>query len=183
MERIERYFAVADHDDEPNAALKRALTTARLIFAKVAGSPMVVRPTAYREIAAAAHGEGWKAFAGALTPDHIVYAGPAALAFDADVNRDEFRAKLAVFRDRYDALPKIIVIRNAGVLIAAATEAHARAAEELAASALQTSALADGSVKFMARRDVDFIVHWEVEQFRQKQMPGAGMPQPGNSKS
>jgi len=170
MERIERYFAVTHDADAPNTALDSALASARAIFAEVVDAPAIVRPTAYREIAAAAHGEGWKAFAGALTPDHIVYAGPAALVFDADVNRDEFRAKLAVFRDRYDALPKIIVIRNTGVLIAAATEAHARAAEELAASALQTAALADGSVKFMARRDVDFIVHWEVEQFRKKQM-------------
>jgi L-rhamnose isomerase len=170
MERISRYFAVTHDADAPSAALDQALASARLIFAEVAGAPMVVRPTVYREIAAAANAEGWKAFKGALTPDHIVYAGPAALLLDADVNRDEFRAKLAAFRDRYDALPKIIVIRDTGVLIAAATEAHVQAAEELAASALQTAAMAGGSVKFMARRDVDFIVHWEVEQFRQKQM-------------
>ncbi len=102
---------------------------------------------------------------GALTPDHIVYAG--STTYTGPVTADALEA----FREQHGAYPKVIrsplAVFGVGSSPASAELALALAAD---GALVQQLAQAFGGAVFMSPAAVDFIDNWEVEAFRKSVM-------------
>ncbi len=102
-------------------------------------------------------------YAGALTPDHIVYCG--GVMYDGDGSD----AQLTAYHDRYNLWPKVVGMPDM-VLGLGAAQRSAELAAELAWDAANVVRLAGafGGVKFLDQYFLDFIQNWEVESYRRK---------------
>ncbi len=115
-----------------------------------------------------------EALTGCLTPDHIVYAGPGALAL-ADAAGDGIAAAWksagAAYLENWGKPANIILLpKEKGALVAAVSEkAHAGAAL-LLENALEVAAYTEsfGGPLMLEERFIRFIVNWEVENYRSK---------------
>ena len=113
-----------------------------------------------------------------LTPDGIVYCRPYPLYIENAGSPAEILAeyvgKLEAYRSRYGYDPKIILIRNIGMI---AVEDNSRSVEialDVFEDIIRIADLAEnfGGVKPMTREAIDFIVNWEVEAYRKGLMNG-----------
>jgi len=109
-----------------------------------------------------------------LTPDIIVYCKSRYMFIEHSATPDKIleslKMQLPRFRNEYGFDPKVIVIKNVGIL---AIEDSASAAEtvldiyEDLIKLCHYSALAGGT-KFLTPEQVEFIDKWEVENYRRK---------------
>ena len=115
--------------------------------------------------------------AGALTPDGIVYTGPAALRLTETENRDAIFAGLKDYQQRHGLFPKLIIAEQLGTFAVGASPAQLEATAETAAAnarlLLRLRAIGY-KPRFMGNRDVEYIKNWEVETYRAKQLSGTG---------
>jgi NAD(P)-dependent dehydrogenase (short-subunit alcohol dehydrogenase family)/rhamnose utilization protein RhaD (predicted bifunctional aldolase and dehydrogenase) len=104
------------------------------------------------------------AFAGPLTPDHIVYAKSFAY------NGDGSRASLDAFKAERGYLPKVLVLPEAGVFMAGATPAEAEGTRQALENALAVERLtaAFGGPRYLTTAEYSFIEHWEAESYRRQ---------------
>ena len=104
------------------------------------------------------------AFAGPLTPDHIVYAKSFAYSGDGS------RASLAAFQAERGYLPKVLALPEAGLFTAGATPAEAEGTRQALENALQVERLttAFGGPRYLTAAEYGFIEHWEVESYRRQ---------------
>ncbi len=113
--------------------------------------------------------------AGALTPDGIVYTGPAALHLSETENRDAILAALKDYQQRHGLFPKLIIADQLGTFAVGASPAQLEATAETAAAnarlLLRLRAIGY-EPRFMGDRDVEYIKNWEVETYRAKQLSG-----------
>ncbi|HOU11032.1 MAG TPA: class II aldolase/adducin family protein [Clostridiales bacterium] len=101
-----------------------------------------------------------------FTPDHIVYCGAYPLFSEKP---EDLAVDLATFRQNHDALPKIIIAKEQGYFAVGSNDRAARLAKLLFDDAIE---VAVGSLNFggplhLSEELTDFIVHWEVESYRQ----------------
>jgi len=117
-----------------------------------------------------------------LTPDIIVYCKTRYLYIDqsstAEKILDSFRYQLPHFLSEYGYLPKVVVIKDMGIFAIAETFSNAEACLDVYEDLIKISYYATlcGGIKFLIPEQVDFIDHWEVENYRRKvaQPTGAG---------
>ena len=102
---------------------------------------------------------------GALSPDHILYAGPCPLVGEPTVEA------FSSFRSAYGCAPRVTAC-EAGVFGLGPARKVAELAMEFARDGALIVQLAEafGGVQYMSDRARDFIVNWEVEVYRAKQI-------------
>ncbi len=102
---------------------------------------------------------------GPISPDHIVYAG--SFPYDGALTVEG----IAAFRSQRGYTP-LIYITPSGVYAIGTTQKKAEVALELAIDGALVRQLAGafGGVQYLDDRARQFIEHWEVESYRQKQV-------------
>jgi NAD(P)-dependent dehydrogenase (short-subunit alcohol dehydrogenase family)/rhamnose utilization protein RhaD (predicted bifunctional aldolase and dehydrogenase) len=116
-----------------------------------------------------------------LTPDHIVYCKPHMIYIEhsdtAAKILDSFRHQLPRFIAEYGYPPKIIVIRNMGVIAVDESYSKAETVLDVYEDLIMTSHYASqtGGIKFLTPQEADFIDKWEVENYRRKVSKAAGL--------
>jgi rhamnulokinase len=109
-------------------------------------------------------------FEKALTPDHVVYIGPQALVVTPRSSPKFLSAGIQGFYRHFGILPKLVLVKDRGIAVAGSLPAALSAAEALVRSAIGIALQANGTLRFMDERSVDFIVHWEAEHYRARQV-------------
>jgi rhamnose utilization protein RhaD (predicted bifunctional aldolase and dehydrogenase) len=113
--------------------------------------------------------KSFSAIATAFTPDHIVYCKSKYLFLDA-FNPNSINEEIKSFVHQFGFLPRIIGIKNKGLIIAGDSEKSVGIILELITNMIKISWLArkfDGS-KPMTKEQIAFIENWEVENYRKK---------------
>jgi len=110
---------------------------------------------------------------GAFTPDHIVYCKADYLYLDCAGGDDLLTVlpgRYTAFADKHGYAPRVICINGAGALICANSMAEAENARILFDDALKIIMYSEnfGGPKRLSDELVDFITHWEIEQYRSK---------------
>ncbi len=107
----------------------------------------------------------------AFTPDHIVYCKARYLFVD---DSDEERAlkEIADFSKKYGYYPKIIAIKNKGLLIVEESESALGVVRELILNMMKISfyARSFGGSRPLSDRHIAFIENWEAENYRKQMM-------------
>jgi rhamnose utilization protein RhaD (predicted bifunctional aldolase and dehydrogenase)/NAD(P)-dependent dehydrogenase (short-subunit alcohol dehydrogenase family) len=109
-----------------------------------------------------------------LTPDIIVYCKTRYLYIEqsstAERILDSIRTQLPRFKNEFDFLPKVIVIKDMGILAVEDTWSAAESALDVYEDLIRIShyALQCGGIKFLSPEQVAFIDQWEVENYRRK---------------
>lgn len=109
-----------------------------------------------------------------LTPDIIVYCKTRYLYIEqsstAEKILDSFRTQLPRFKNEYGYLPKVIVIKDMGVIAIDDSYASAENVLDVYEDLVRISHYAQqcGGVKFLTPEQVAFIDQWEVENYRRK---------------
>jgi rhamnose utilization protein RhaD (predicted bifunctional aldolase and dehydrogenase)/NAD(P)-dependent dehydrogenase (short-subunit alcohol dehydrogenase family) len=109
-----------------------------------------------------------------LIPDIVVYCKSRYLYIEnsstAEKILDSFRTQLPRFINEYGFIPKVIVIKNAGIIAAEDTFAAAETVLDVFEDLIKIShyALQCGGIKFLSPDQIDFIDQWEVENYRRK---------------
>jgi len=101
-----------------------------------------------------------------FTPDHIVYCGPYPL----HTTKDDLRQDYHTFVQTYGFPPKVILVRAAGLFAIGKNMKMATLSKELFLDEIKilTYSKNFGGPRFMTPEDIDFIIHWEVENYRVK---------------
>lgn len=165
LEQIERFFIneAAQAIDEPLQAVVAEVLGAEL------GGDYSVRFCTRSELTMAARTDYYKVFEGALTPDHVVYTGPSALIVNPGFSAAALREQLGGYKQRWGIYPRMILIRDRGMVLVSDSAKKLDAAEALAVSAVQIALLNQNTIRFLQPKDVDFIMNWEAEHYRAKQ--------------
>jgi len=114
-----------------------------------------------------------------LTPDMIVYCRTRYLYIEqsstAESILESIRTQLPRFKEEYGYLPKVIVIRNAGVFAIDESSSSAEAVLDVYEDLIRVSHYASqcGGVKSLNPDQTAFIDKWEVENYRRK-VAGSG---------
>lgn len=105
----------------------------------------------------------------AFTPDHIVYCKSKYLFLDT-FNAQSTGEEVQSFANQYGFMPRIIGVKNKGLIIAGDSEKSVGIILELILNMIKISWLArsfNGS-KPMTEQQIAFIENWEVENYRKK---------------
>jgi NAD(P)-dependent dehydrogenase (short-subunit alcohol dehydrogenase family)/rhamnose utilization protein RhaD (predicted bifunctional aldolase and dehydrogenase) len=109
-----------------------------------------------------------------LTPDMIVYCKTRYLFIEqsstADRILDSIKQQLPRFQTEYGYLPKVIIIKNAGIIAAEDSATSAEAVLDIYEDLIKTSHYSSlcGGTKFLTPDQVAFIDKWEVENYRRQ---------------
>lgn len=115
-----------------------------------------------------------------LTPDIIVYCKTRYLFIEqsasADKILDSIRMQLPRFQNEYGYLPKIIIIKNAGLIALEDSAASAETILDVYEDLIKVSHYSSlcGGTKTLAPDQVAFIDKWEVENYRRKILQSSG---------
>ena len=136
MRKLEDYFGESVQISETldEAGIEEPTEVIRGAYKAEGVAEPFVRFSGKKELLLASRSENRDMLAGALTPDHVVYAGPSALYVQDDISVGQLRKELHSYREKYGILPKLIAAENRGVCVAVDSEAEAEAAEALAAA-------------------------------------------------
>ncbi len=126
-------------------------------------------------LAGGAEGEAAAAL-GPLSPDQIVYCKSFPLWFDAvegeapDQTAERLRGAIARHRSDTQFLPLVVLVGGVGLYGVGEGDSDAANAAALYIDAIQVMARARtlGGIRYMTKRDREFIDHWEVESYRRK---------------
>ena len=116
--------------------------------------------------------DAFEPISSAYTPDHIVYAGPKPLYLDSiPESPDDVSAAAAVSADG-GPIPKIVAVKDVGVFACGPSSENAATAARLFLDAVKVAVFAEafGGHRFMTPEHIEFIVNWEVERYRAKQL-------------
>ncbi len=109
-----------------------------------------------------------------FTPDIIVYCKGKYIYLEKSSNPDdiltEFKEKLEAFRKSYGYSPKIILIKNYGLVAVEDTAEAAEIALDVYDDLLKISFLSEnfGGPHFLSEDDITFVDNWEVENYRRQ---------------
>ncbi|MDP4222221.1 MAG: SDR family NAD(P)-dependent oxidoreductase [Bacteroidota bacterium] len=109
-----------------------------------------------------------------LTPDMIVYCKTRYLFIEhsstAEKILDSIRQQLPRFLEEYGYLPKVVVIKDAGILAIDNTYYMAEAILDVYEDLIKISYYSSlcGGIKYLTPDQVAFIDRWEVENYRRK---------------
>ena len=116
----------------------------------------------------------------ALTPDIIVYCKHRYIYIDhsSSASRilESFRTQLERFTAEYGFLPRVIVIKDLGIIASGENYRSAEQILDVYEDLLRISWYASfcGGIKLLTPDQVDFIDKWEVENYRRKISLGTG---------
>ncbi len=123
-----------------------------------------------------------------LTPDIIVYCKTRYLFIEqfasAEKILDSIKQQLPRFQNEYGYLPKIIIIKNAGLLAVENSVASAEAVLDVFEDLIKVSHYSSlcGGTKFLTPDQTAFIDKWEVENYRRKVAQSSGQGNRLNNK-
>ncbi|MCL2751838.1 MAG: SDR family NAD(P)-dependent oxidoreductase [Firmicutes bacterium] len=166
-------FSPVSFDKEQAATAAAALRT---LYAKYAGgtASAVFEANAETQKLAASK-VAFAAVGKAFTPDHIVYckAEPLYLEQTEPVYIEE---RFTAFRAARGYSPKITFVKGLGMFAMGKTRAEAATARDVWLDEIKIGVYAEsfGGGQFMTDGDIDFILNWEAESYRQKISIGAG---------
>jgi rhamnose utilization protein RhaD (predicted bifunctional aldolase and dehydrogenase)/NAD(P)-dependent dehydrogenase (short-subunit alcohol dehydrogenase family) len=109
-----------------------------------------------------------------LTPDMIVYCKTHYLFIEKSSTAEEiidcFSQNLLLFKDEYGYAPKVILIKNVGLLSVDDSFSSAETVLDVYEDLLRISfySMQHGGTKFLTKEQVAFIDQWEVENYRRK---------------
>jgi rhamnose utilization protein RhaD (predicted bifunctional aldolase and dehydrogenase) len=105
----------------------------------------------------------------AFTPDHIVYCKSKYLFAD-DFSAENLETKIQAFSHQFGFLPRIIGMKNKGLVIIGDSNKSVAITFELILNMIKISWLARklGKSKPMSQEQIAFIENWEVENYRKK---------------
>lgn len=107
----------------------------------------------------------------AFTPDHMVYSKSRYLFVD---DSDEVKAlkEITDFNKKFGYYPKIIAIKNKGLLIIEENESALAVVRELFLNMMKISfyARSFGGSKPLSNKHIAFIENWEAENYRKQMM-------------
>jgi len=109
-----------------------------------------------------------------LTPDNIVYCKYRYLYIEQSATPERilesFKGQLDRFIKEYNFVPKIVVIRNMGVIAVDDSFALAESALDVYEDLIRVSHYASfcGGTKLLTPDQISFIDQWEVENYRRK---------------
>ena len=109
-----------------------------------------------------------------LTPDMIVYCKTRYLFVEKSSTAEEildcFSHKLSLFKDEYGYMPRVILIKNVGLLAVDESFSSAEAILDVYEDLIRISdySLQFGGIKFLTSEQAAFIDQWEVENYRRK---------------
>ena len=109
-----------------------------------------------------------------LIPDSIVYCRSRYLFIEQSATAEKilesFKQQLPRFQNEYGYPPKVIVIRNIGVLAVENSVSSADAVLDVYEDLIKMSYYSSlsGGTKFLTPEQVEFIDKWEVESYRRK---------------
>lgn len=134
------------------------------------GKPAVVRFITNPEVLA------YNPATNSLTPDHIVYAKAAQLDIPAEAEGDTIKDLFTAFVRDNGYKPKIVFVKNLGMFSCGANIKEALTAETVFLDAIKITVYAEsfGGISPMPEFLIDFIVNWEVENYRSKVSLAAG---------
>ena len=118
--------------------------------------------------------ESFSPVSSSLTPDHIVYYGDRPLlvgnAAELDRQKGLIAEGLRSYRQGRETDPRIVAVLGFGIFAVGNTPKVVDTALVLFNDAVKISVYAEafGGVRFMPQDKIDFIVNWEVEQYRSK---------------
>lgn len=106
---------------------------------------------------------------GCFTPDHIVYCKAKFLTLEA---QGDLAAAFSEFRTANGHAPKIVLIKGLGAFSLGNTKKEADTAKALFLDEVKVAVYTEsfGGACHLPQEFVDFIVNWEVENYRQKAM-------------
>ncbi len=107
----------------------------------------------------------------AFTPDHIVYCKARYLFVD-DTDEEEVLKEITEFNKKYGYYPKIIAIKNKGLLIFEESESALNVVKELILNMMKVCyyARSFGGSKPLSEGHIAFIESWEAENYRKQMM-------------
>jgi rhamnose utilization protein RhaD (predicted bifunctional aldolase and dehydrogenase) len=107
----------------------------------------------------------------AFTPDHIVYCKARYLFID-DSNEQEAFKEITGFNKKYGYYPKIIAIKDKGLLIIEESESALQVVRDLILNMMKISyyARSFGGSKPLSKGHIAFIESWEAENYRKQMM-------------
>jgi len=114
-----------------------------------------------------------------FNPDQIVYCLPEYLFIENSSTAEEIIAeaqdKIKDYKERKGIAPKVIFIRDEGVIVSGDSAVNAGYLKEMADDFCQISRLSEnfGGPDPLTDEQVSFIENWEVENYRKKVMIGA----------
>jgi rhamnose utilization protein RhaD (predicted bifunctional aldolase and dehydrogenase) len=115
--------------------------------------------------------ESFREIEKAFTPDHIVYCKSRYLFVD---DSEEMKAlnEIKEFNKKYGYYPKIIAVKNKGLLIIEENETALDVVKELILNMMKISfyARSFGGSKPLSDRHIAFIESWEAENYRKLMM-------------
>ena len=123
-----------------------------------------------------------------FTPDIIVYCKAAYLYIEdshsPEAIIDSLKQQLPVFKKTYGYLPKIILIRDYGLIAVEETAVAAEIALEVYEDLMKISLFSNafGGPHFMTDDEIAFIDNWEVENYRRQVSKGGGSDSVVNQK-
>ena len=109
-----------------------------------------------------------------LTPDMIVYCKTRYMFIEQSTTPDKilesFKQQLPRFLNEYGFYPKVIVIKNIGLLAVEDSISSAEAILDVYQDLIKISQYSSlcGGIKFMTPEQVAFIDQWEVENYRRQ---------------
>ncbi len=104
----------------------------------------------------------------AFTPDHIIYSGHAPLFFQD--KPEKLGEAMEQHSRKTGKKPKIIAVKGLGFFAVGNNPKSGEAARSLFLDAVKIAVYAEsfGGVRFLPKEQIDFILDWEVEQYRSK---------------
>ena len=165
-------LTIQELGDTPESTDPSALQDiARSFFGEEAAACFVTGSELSRYLSGAADGG---ALTGCLTPDHIVYAGPGALALTTSGGSiaDAWNTQGKAYQNTWGKPANVILLPDSGgAIVAAANKGKLDRATLLLENALEVAGWAEsfGGAITLEERFVRFIVDWEVENYRSKQ--------------
>lgn len=119
---------------------------------------------------------------GPLTPDQIVYCKSFPLWFRTQRDEDDatlvkrLRVDIARHIEATGFAPKVVIVQGLGLFAAGDTYQAADTVRCVYLDAIKVMAGARslGGIRYMTKRDREFIDNWEVENYRRKVSAGAG---------
>lgn len=109
-----------------------------------------------------------------FTPDHIVYCKVTPLFIDTEGGAekiiDSIQKEFPSYRAKWGYLPKLIVIKNYGLIGVEESEKAVNTVLEVFEDLMKISyySACFGGPHFLEKRDIEFIDNWEVENYRRK---------------
>ncbi len=108
-----------------------------------------------------------------FTPDIVVYCGSNYIYIDKedpDAILVSLEKEFEDYRKKYKKEPKVILIKGHGLVGLGETESSARIVLDVFEDFMKISKYTDifGGPHPLSEKDIDFLDHWEVEQYRRK---------------